>query len=129
MLFFLQAGKANIYWRGYFWLSVGSPELLNIPTYPCFWQLLLGLSSKSKFCRVVASLDRTLQAMLPSTDTAKRFAYGLFSGGYPSRRYLNLHHDRFLPRPFLVISRCHPFIQAVGLLILSDLTASLVNYK
>jgi hypothetical protein len=48
MLFLLQAGKANIYWRGYFWLSVVSPEPLNIPTYPYFWQLLLGLSSKSK---------------------------------------------------------------------------------
>lgn len=60
MLFLLQAGKANIYWRGYFWLSVVvSPEPLNIPTSPYFWQLLLQLGSKSKVRRVVASLGRT----------------------------------------------------------------------
>jgi len=93
MLFLLQAVKANIYWRGYFWLSVVSPEPLNIPTYPYFWQLLLGLSSKSKVSREAGSLDRTLQAMLHPTDSAKLCAYGLFSAGYPSRRILCGYHQ------------------------------------
>jgi hypothetical protein len=72
MLFLLQEGKAKIYWRGYFWLSLVSPELLNIPTCPYFWQLLPELSSKCKVCRVAASLGRTLQAMQHPTDAARR---------------------------------------------------------
>ena len=81
MLFFFQAGKANIYWRGYFWLSAASPEPWNILMYPYFWQLLLELRAKSKVCRVAASLGRTLHAFLHPIDAAKRCAYCLFSGG------------------------------------------------
>ena len=93
MLFFLQADKANIYWRGYFWLSVVSPEPLNIPTYPYFWQLLLVLSSKSKVCLEAASSGRTLLATLHPSDATKLFAYGLFSGCYPSGRILCVYHQ------------------------------------
>jgi hypothetical protein len=88
MLFLLQMVKAKIYWRGYFWLSAVSPEPLNIPMYPYFWQLLLGLNSENKVCRRAASLGRTLHAMLHPPDAAKPCAYGLFSGGYPFRRIL-----------------------------------------
>jgi len=78
MLSLLQAGKADIYWRGYFWLSAGSPEPLNIPTYPYFWQLFLRFGSKSKVCLVAAFFGRTLHAILHHTDAAKRCGYGLF---------------------------------------------------
>jgi hypothetical protein len=80
MLILLQAVKAKIYWRGYFWLSLVSPEPLNIPTCPYFWQLLPELSSKSKVCREAASLGSTLQSMQHPTDAAnaKRCAYGFY---------------------------------------------------
>ena len=81
MLFFLQTDKVNTYWRGYFWLCAVSPEPLNIPTYPYFWQPLLGLSSKSEVRRVAASLGRTLHAFRHPIDAAKRCAYDPFSGG------------------------------------------------
>jgi hypothetical protein len=75
-----QAGKANIYWRGYVWLSVYvSPESLAIPTYLFWWQFLLGVSSKQ--VKSVASLtsgDRNFHATLHLTGAAKRYAFGLF---------------------------------------------------